>query len=259
MTLLHELSNLSIQMLLFLIVAGFAAAFIDSVVGGGGLISVPALMLTGLPPTVVLGTNKLAGTMSSLTSSISFLVSGRMNVRLVLALFPLSLAGSAIGTYIVTLVPSSFLKPLVVVLLLVITLYTLLSKKPTHDSDQVMLTPKTKVISGIVAFSLGFYDGFFGPGTGSLLLFGFVLLGFSFVQAAGNAKALNFASNIASLVTFILLGKVNFLYGLPMGLSMIAGAFVGSQLAIRKGSTYVKPLFIVVTLLLVSKQLWDFL
>jgi uncharacterized membrane protein YfcA len=138
------------ELLLFLIIAGFVASFIDSVVGGGGLISVPALMLTGLPPTVVLGTNKLAGTMSSLTSSISFLFSGKINVKMVSKLFPLSFVGSV-------------------------------------------------------------------------------------------------------------LGKVNYLYGLPMGISMIAGALVGSQVAIRKGSAYVKPLFIGVTVLLIGKQLWGML
>jgi uncharacterized protein len=244
-------------MLLFLIGAGFAASFIDSAVGGGGLISVPALLFTGLPPGLVLGTNKLAGTMSSLTSSASFLVSGKIQIRLVAALFPLSLAGSVLGTFTVKQIPTSFLKPLVVVLLIAVTIYTLCKKNWGNQSRFQGLTRKNSIILGGGALLLGFYDGFFGPGTGSFLIFMFLLLGFDFVGASANSKGLNLASNLGSLTTFFALKSVNIYYGLPMGLAMIAGALVGSQVAIRKGSTYVKPLFVSVTMLLIGKQLWD--
>lgn len=246
-----------VYMLLFLIVVGFAASFIDSVVGGGGLISVPALLFTGLPPGLVLGTNKLAGTMSSLTSSASFLASGKIQIRLVAALFPLSLAGSVLGTVTVKHVPSSFLKPLVIVLLIAVTLYTLCKKNWGNQSRFAGWTPKNTIILGAGSLLIGFYDGFFGPGTGSFLIFLFLMLGFDFVGASANSKVLNLASNLGSLATFLALRSVNFYYGLPMGFAMIAGALVGSQVAVRKGSTYVKPLFISVTTILIGKQLWD--
>lgn len=246
-------------MLLFLIGAGFAAAFIDSVVGGGGLISVPALLFTGLPPSLVLGTNKLAGTMSSLTSTVSFLASGKIQVRLMAALFPLSLAGSVLGTFTVKQIPTAFLKPLVVGLLIAVTIYTLCKKNWGNQSRFQGLTPKNSIVLGTGAILLGFYDGFFGPGTGSFLIFMFLLLGFDFVGASANSKVLNLASNLGSLATFFALKSVNVFYGLPMGLAMIAGALVGSQVAIRKGSAYVKPLFVSVTTLLIGKQLWDLL
>ncbi|WP_028550094.1 sulfite exporter TauE/SafE family protein [Paenibacillus sp. UNC451MF] len=249
----------SMDMLLFLIIAGFVAAFVDSVVGGGGLISVPALLLTGLPPSMVLGTNKLGGTLSSVTSTISFLFSGKINGKLVLALFPLSFVGSALGTYAVHLLPSSFLKPLVISLLVIVLIYTLFKKNWGADAKPRPLTTATKAACALCAFVLGFYDGFFGPGTGSFLLFLFLLLGFDFVGASGNAKVLNMASNIASLAAFFMLGSVHLGYGLPMGIAMIAGAFVGSRLAIRHGARYVKPLFIGVTTVLIGKQLWDLL
>jgi uncharacterized protein len=253
------LEHPDLTMLLFLIIAGFAASFIDSVVGGGGLISVPALLFTGLPPSLVLGTNKLAGTMSSLTSSASFLMSGKIQLRLVAVLFPLSLAGSVLGTFTVKQIPTAFLKPLVVVLLIAVTIYTLCKKNWGNQSRFEGLTRRNSLVLGIGSLVIGFYDGFFGPGTGSFLIFMFLLLGFDFVGASANSKVLNLASNLGSLATFFALKSVNVYYGLPMGLAMIVGALVGSQVAIRKGSTYVKPLFISVTTLLVGKQLWDIL
>ncbi|GEN34628.1 MULTISPECIES: TSUP family transporter [Aneurinibacillus] len=253
------MEQISIEMLLFLMAAGFLASFIDSVVGGGGLISIPALLLTGLPSTVVLGTNKLASTMSSCTSTISFIRSGKVNVRMVAWLFPLSLIGSAAGAYTVTKIPPEFLKPLVVVLLILVTIYTLIKKNWGSESTYKGVTKRIVFFAVMTALVIGFYDGFFGPGTGSFLLFAFLLMGFDFVGSAGNAKVLNFASNIAGLAMFAALGSVNYEYGILMGIAMIAGAILGSRIAIRKGASYVKPLFISVTALLIGKQLWDML
>lgn len=245
------------EIIVFLIVAGFVAAFIDSVVGGGGLISLPAMMLTGLPPSVVLGTNKIASTMGSLTSTLSFLRSGKIDCYLAAWLFPLSFIGSVLGAYTVRHIPSEFLKPLVVVLLVVVAIYTVFKKDWGSESTYLGLTTKTKYVIGITTFGIGFYDGFFGPGAGSFFIFSFLLLGFDFVVAAGNAKVMNFASNIGAVITFIYLDSVNFQYGLIMGGAMIAGAIAGSRLAIKSGVTYVRPLFIGVTGLLIGKQFWD--
>jgi uncharacterized protein len=253
------MSHPSLEMIFFLVGTGFVAAFIDSVVGGGGLIAVPALLFAGLPPSLALGTNKLAGTMSALTSTISFLMSGKIRLGLTLWLFPLSFIGAVVGTYLVTQIPSEFLKPLVTILLVAVTVYTLLKKNWGKRSTFTGLKGLKVIGVGIVALLMGFYDGFFGPGTGSLLIFMFLLIGFDFVGASANSKVLNLASNLASLITFFLLKSVNIYYGLPMGIAMIAGALVGSQVAIRKGSTYVKPLFIIVTALLIGKQLWNLL
>ncbi|NEW09222.1 TSUP family transporter [Paenibacillus sp. SYP-B3998] len=246
----------SLEMLFFLIGAGFLAAFIDAVVGGGGLISLPALLFAGLPPVFGLGTNKLGGTMSSLTSTSSFLLSKKVNMRLAAWLFPLSFIGAILGTYTVKQVPSDFLKPLVVCMLVVVTIYTLMKKNWGATSTFSGLTAKTITLLICGAFAIGFYDGFFGPGAGSFLIFLFLMVGFDFVGASANAKVLNLASNAASLGTFFLMKSVNWYYGLPMGIAMIAGALIGSQVAIRKGSTFVKPLFILVTVLLIGKQVW---
>ncbi|CAM4327778.1 TSUP family transporter [Paenibacillus tarimensis] len=249
--------DISLQIIVMIFLLGFLAAFFDSVVGGGGLISVPALLLTGLPVPVVLGTNKLASTMSSLTSTITFARSGKIDYSVVKYLIPFSLTGAVLGTYTVRHVPVSLLKPAVIVLLIGVTLYTLLKKDWGSISTYAGLTNKTRALSILAAFAIGFYDGFFGPGTGSFLIFAFLFLGFDFVTAAGNAKVLNFTSNAASLMTFILMGSVNYMIGIIMGVAMIAGALVGSRLAIRKGSSYIRPLFIMVTILLIGKQAWD--
>ncbi|WP_027417733.1 TSUP family transporter [Aneurinibacillus terranovensis] len=251
------MDHITLHMLLFLLGAGFIASFIDSVVGGGGLISLPALLLTGLPSTVVLGTNKLASTMSSFTSTLSFMRSGKINLKLSVSLFPLSLFGSALGAYTVRQIPPEFLKPLVIILLIGVMIYTLIKKDWGKQLTYKGMSKKIAYLTAFVALLLGFYDGFFGPGTGSFLLFAFLMLGFDFVRAAGNAKVLNFGSNIAGLLTFMSFGSVNFEYGIPMGLAMILGALIGSRVAIYKGHTYVRPLFIIVTALLIGKQLWD--
>ena len=251
------LSGLSVEMALYLMVAGFVAAFIDSVVGGGGLISMPALLATGLPPSIVLGTNKMASILCSLTSTLSFLKSGKISQKLALSLFPVSFAGSVMGAYTVRHIPPEFLKPLVIVLLIVIAVYTFFKKEWGGTSTYHGMTARTAWLSAAAVFSLGFYDGFFGPGTGSFLIFVFLMLGFDFVVAAGNAKMMNLASNFGAVLTFIWLDSVNYQYGLVMGVAMIAGALTGSRVAIRSGVTYVRPLFMTVTSLLIGKQLWD--
>jgi len=253
------MENISFDMILFLVVTGFIASFIDSVVGGGGLISLPALLLTGLPPTMALGTNKMASVMGSFTSTLSFFRSGKIDLHLVKFLFPLSFLGSAFGVLTVQQIPSQFLKPLVVVMLLVVTVYTFTRKEWGDISTYQGMTKKTAYLSGLAAFSIGFYDGFFGPGAGSFFIFAFLMIGFDFVVAAGNSKALNFASNIAAVITFIYFGSVNYYYAIPMGLAMIVGALAGSRLAIKKGAAYVRPLFLFMSVVLISKQIWDVL
>ncbi|MFC3341829.1 TSUP family transporter [Paenibacillus abyssi] len=251
--------QLSLEMMLLLIAGAFFAAFVDSVVGGGGLISVPLLLATGMPTTDVLGTNKLAGTMSSLTSTVSFMRSGYVDLKVVRGLFILSAGGAVFGTLVLRAIPSDFLRPIVVVMLILITLYTVFRKNWGSMSTFRSLTKGSAWLMGMAALGIGFYDGFFGPGTGSFLIFVFLMLGFDFVTAAGNAKVLNFGSNIASLVTFIFIGAVNYQIGIPMGLAMICGSLLGSRVAVRKGAAYVRPLFIAVCTLLIGKQVWDLL
>ena len=248
---------MDITMVGFLMAMGFVASFVDAVVGGGGLISVPALMCTGLSPVTVLGTNKVAAVMGAVTSFITFIRSGKVDFGLIKYLFPCSLVGSAVGVFAVRLVPPDFLRPLVVVMLIVVSIYSVTKRDLGIQSTYHGMTRRKLILSALTAFAFGFYDGFFGPGTGSFLLFSFLLIGFDFIVASGNSRALNFASNIAAALIFSYVGEVNFSYALPMGAAMIIGAWCGAKVAIRKGAAYVRPLFLGVTIVLIGKQLWD--
>lgn len=162
--------------------------------------------------------------------------SGNVNLKAVRGLFLLSLFGAVCGTTVLRQIPSDFLKPLVVVMLILITIYTIFRKNWGERSTFRQFSPKTAVLMGCAAFGLGFYDGFFG-----------------------NAKVLNFGSNVASLITFMVLGAINYGIDIPMGIAMVCGSLLGSRMAIRKGSAYTRPLFIIVCVLLIGKQIWDVL
>lgn len=243
---------------LFLIVAGFISAFIDSTVGGGGLISTPALLSLGLPVPYALGTNKVAASVGSLTSVLSFWRAGKIK-KAALALMPLSFIGSALGAYVVYLLPEKLMKNVIVALLVLVAVYTYRRKDWGDTGTVQQLGVRALFGAFIMALVIGFYDGFFGPGTGSFLIFGFLYLGYDFVTAAGNAKALNFASGVGALVSFAISGTIVWSYGVIMALAMIAGAVCGSRMAIKKGASYVRPLYLLVTTLLIGKQVYEIL
>ena len=247
---------MNIYNLLFLCIAGFLAAFIDSIAGGGGIISVPAYLIAGLPPHITLGTNKLTSSMASLTSSINFIKSGNCNFKLLKTVAPFTLIGSVLGVKAVLLMDESFLQPLVLILVLAIGIYTFFSKSLGEKDNFKGFTRKNLLLSVIFGFSLGFYDGFFGPGTGSFLVFGFIsILGFDFLKASANAKVLNFISNISALITFAISGNISYTVGIPVSIFMIIGAKVGTKLAISKGSRLIRPIFIVMSLAVAVKIL----
>ena len=234
---------------------GFVAAFIDSVVGGGGLISLPALMWTGLPMLTVIGTNKVAACMGAIAGFLTYLRSGALDKKILRVMFPLSFVGSIIGVIIVQKIPPDFLRPLVVVMLIVIAIYSVAKKNWGADKKVVHVSNKKYFVGLVGIFLIGVYDGFFGPGTGSFMLFLFLMMGYGFLGAAANARATNLASNLSATIIFIACGLVNFSYAIPMGLGMILGATCGATMAVSKGAAYVRPLFIVMTIILIGKQL----
>lgn len=237
---------------------GFLAAFIDAVVGGGGLISIPTLLAVGLPPSIALGTNKLASVFGSMTSAIRFIRSGKVDLKLVGRLFVPVFILAMLGASLATFLPAQLLKPIVIVILTLVLFYTIF-KKDWGDIRRVQsFTVKKAILITVLLSLIGFYDGFLGGGTGSFMMFILLMFGFDFLGAAGNAKVLNFASNLGALILFIILGEVNYLYGLIIAASMIAGSYVGAMFAIKQGVGYVKVLFIVVTALLILKNAYDY-
>lgn len=250
--------SLTLSSLIFICVAGFLAAAVDSIAGGGGIISLPAIIAVGVPPHLALGTNKFASTCASLTSTLKFAKSKKITFGLVKYQIPCTIIGSALGVQTVLNVDEKFLNVMIVVLIFTVAIYTSF-KKDFGQVDRLQVITNRKIVFGMVfAFALGFYDGFFGPGTGSFLIFLFIsIFGFDFTVAAGNGKILNFVSNIVSLILFALGGKIVYLAGIPMALSMILGAWVGTHIAITNGAKVIKPIFVTIALLLVVKLVWS--
>lgn len=244
--------------ILFLLFIGFITAFVDSIAGGGGLIAVPALLSIGLSPHMVLGTNKLQGSIASIISSYEYIRSGKVNVKLIKKIIPFVILGASLGVITVRFLPSDWLKPIIVVLLILVLIYTFLKKDFGNYENPKPLTAGLISYLIIMCSIIGFYDGFFGPGTGSFLLFVFLFTGVSFVSAQANAKILNTTSNIVALIVFIKFGYVHYLYGLIMAIAGIFGAIVGTKVAVTKGSKFVKPLFFIMTVWLVLKQILSF-
>lgn len=252
------MEHLSIEIILFLMAFGFLASFIDSVVGGGGLISIPALLFIGLPPSAAIATNKLASTMGSLTSTVYFIRQKKVDMRIMKRLLPFTIVGALIGALVVRFISSEILRPLVLVLLVMVALYIFIKKDWGSVSTYRGLTKGKRVLFFTIIMAIGFYDGFFGPGTGSFLMFAFLMIGFDFIHAAASGRMLNFASNITALLTFLFLGAIHFEYGIIMGLSMVVGAFAGTKFAVNKGVGYVRVLFLFVTVLLIGKNVVEY-
>ncbi|MCI5837563.1 MAG: TSUP family transporter [Veillonellaceae bacterium] len=241
-----------------LFAAGFLSAFIDSVVGGGGLISLPAMLLTGLPPTVALGTNKLAAVCGVLTSSLTFWRRGHVEKTLVVRLLPAAFFASMLGSYTVMHVSPAVLEPLIVMALLLVAGFVLYRKDFGRVSYYAGRTRTVWLTTLAAALGFGFYDGFIGPGTGAFFMLAMVTVGFDFVGAAGNSRCLNAATNLGSLLFFLGAGQVHWIYGLMMAGGMVAGGYFGARTAIARGSSFVRMIFILVVGALILRLAWGY-
>ncbi|NMM64217.1 TSUP family transporter [Clostridium sp. P21] len=243
--------------LIFLCIAGFFAAFVDSIAGGGGIISVPAFLLAGIPPHITLGTNKFSSTCASFTSSLKFMQSGKVDLKILRFLLPFTLIGAVLGVNTVLIINAKYLNMIVLTLLLFVGIYSLFSKEIGKEDKFKALTKKNLILGILLALSLGFYDGFFGPGTGSFLIFGLIgIYNFDFVRSAGNGKVLNFGSNVASLIMFAFRGQINYKVGIPVAIFMIIGAKFGTKVALKNGAKIIKPLFVTMSLCVALKILY---
>ncbi|TVP14031.1 TSUP family transporter [Shewanella sp. MSW] len=248
--------ELTLQLATVLFLVALVAGFIDSIAGGGGLLTIPALMWAGLPPATALGTNKLQACGGSFFASLYFVRKGMVNLGEMKLAIGCAFVGASVGTILVQLIDASVLELMLPFLILAIGCYFLFSKKITEDDRARVLTPR--VFAFTAALGVGLYDGFFGPGTGSFFALAFVsLAGFGLAKATAHAKVLNFSTNIASLIFFALGGKVVWLLGLVMLAGQAAGATLGSRLVITKGSKIIKPLVVVMSLVMSLKLLAD--
>jgi len=235
---------------------GVLTGFIDAIAGGGGLIMMPALLSAGLPPHLALGTNKLQSAMGTGMSARTYRANGQYRItgnRLtVLIVF----TASACGALVVQAIDPAVLAPIIAVLLVVLALYVLLSHRMDDSDRHERLSPRGYMPVG---GAIGFYDGFFGPGTGSFLTTSLVgLRGLGLTRAAGLAKLFNFTSNAAALIMFALGGQVIWLLGLCIGIGSMTGSFLGSHSALRFGARLIRPLLVVSSLALTARLLWNY-
>lgn len=244
--------------LIFLCTACFFAAFVDSISGGGGIISLPAFLLAGIPPHLALGTNKFTSCCSTFSSSIKFAESKKVDFNILKYLIPFSFIGATLGATTVLSINSSYLNVIVLILLLFVGLYSLFSKNIGMEDKFKGISKKNISLGIVLALSLGFYDGFLGAGVGTFLIFGLVnIYNFNFVRAGGNCKVMNFIGNIASVLVFSLRGAINYKIGIPVAICMMIGARVGAKVALRKGSKIIKPIFITMSLAVAAKLLYS--
>ncbi len=233
--------------LIFLIVCGFFAGFIDSIAGGGGLISLPSLLAAGVPPHIALGTNKVQSAIGTVFSTTRYIKSGHVYLPVAITSFVGAFSGSFAGSEVVLHMPATTLMAVIPALIIIVGFVTFIKKKFGDKDTFSLMSFRYYVFSFVFGFLLGFYDGFFGPGTGSFLAFGFVLFfKFGFLRATGNAKLTNLASNLSAIIAFVLNGKIFWLIALPMGCANILGAWIGAGLAIRGGAKFIRPVFGVV-------------
>jgi uncharacterized protein len=235
---------------------GFVAGLVDSIAGGGGLITMPVLLSFGFDPVAALGTNKLQATFGSGSATWHYARAGTVPLAECKRGFAITFVAAAAGTLLVQRLPGDFLGRMIPVLLIAVAVYSLL--RP--DLGEAGRPPRMSRGAFDVAFGLliGFYDGFFGPGTGTFWAMAYVLvLGFNFTRATGHTKVMNFASNLSSLLFFMAGGHVLFGPGIVMGAGQFLGARVGSRTVVKHGARFIRPIFISVVLAITVKLLSD--
>ncbi|MCF7956240.1 MAG: TSUP family transporter [Phycisphaerae bacterium] len=241
-------------MLLWL--TAFLAGFVDSIAGGGGIITIPVFLALGFDPHIALGTNKLQASFGSLTASVHYARSGLVDVKQTIEGVIFTAIGAAAGTYSVQLIDSSFLKHIILPMLGFVFVYMLFSP----DLGAMDKKPRVKTIPFyiVAGLTIGFYDEFFGPGTGSFWAVGFIfLLGYNLKKATAHTKIMNFTSNIISLTAFIIGGNVLFIPGIIMGTGQLVGATIGSHLVIRKGTKFIRFFFLAVVAVTIAKLIYS--
>lgn len=250
-----------LSVLTFLIVCPllFLAGLVDAVAGGGGLISLPAYLLAGLPPHLATATNKCSSTFGTLLATVRYLRRGKLHRQSAALSVACALAGSWVGARLNLWVPERFLYLFLLACLPVIAVILFFRRKAVDEDHTDRYTSAgllTRV--GAIALVIGRYDGFFGPGTGTFLMLALTTLcGFDLLTASGNTKLINLSSNLAAFVTFALSGSILWTLGIPAALFNIAGNYLGSGLALRRGAAVIRPMMLTVLLLLLGTVVYD--
>jgi uncharacterized membrane protein YfcA len=249
--------------MILLILSAFLAGFVDAIVGGGGLIQLPALFVflpaataTDIP--AVMGTNKFSSICGTSVATVQYAVRVKLNLRILVPTAVCAFIGSFIGARAVSLLNPALIRPVILVLLVLVALYTY-TRKNFGQMRHLRLSARAQLWAAMgVGSIIGLYDGFFGPGTGSFLIFAFVgVFGFDFLLASASAKVVNLATNLAAVGWFASIGKILFAYAIPMAVANILGAALGARLAILKGNEFVRRFFLGVVLVLIARFAYE--
>lgn len=244
------------EILLLLLAVGFAAGFIDAMAGGGGLITLPILLLAGADPLTALATNKIQGIFGSGTATLTYARAGYVNLKEQAGSALIAFGASIAGALLISVLPTDWIRLILPVLLIGIAVF-FAAKKGLGDLDRAR-----RISPGLFAVTMvplcGAYDGLLGPGAGSFYMLSFVsMAGYGILKATAHTKLLNFASNVGGLLAFAVVASPWWFTGLAMGVAQIAGARVGAGLAQKKGARVIKPLLIVTSVTLALKLIWD--
>ena len=256
------LSDISTLTLVFILVAAFSAGFVDAIAGGGGLIQLPALLISFPDREVaeVAGTNKLGSIFGTSAAALNYRRNIKTDPKLLLAMVLPAFIGSGSGSLLATQISTEQLKIAIVVMLVAVFAYTL--ARPDLGKVEVLkgAAKRQRTVGAVAGLTIGFYDGFIGPGTGTLLMIVLVAaLGFAFVGASAIAKVVNVSTNFASILVFGASGSIMWVVGLAVGICNLAGGIIGSHVAIRRGSDFVRKFYLVVTFALIVRVLFDVL
>lgn len=245
--------------LVALCAVAFLAGFIDAIAGGGGLLTVPALLMAGLPAHSVLGTNKLAATFGSLTASITYYRKGLFNPYYWRHALMATAIGACLGVWMVDYIDKLWLERFLPVVILIAAVYSLFAKvHPDDNAELPQQDQRQRILQRVQGFSLGFYDGIAGPGTGSFwMVSSMMLYKINLLLISGLSRTMNFVSNGFALVTFAYFGHIYYGLGIAMGLCLMLGAYFGAHTAIRFGSKLIKPLFIIMVIAIACRLLWQ--
>ncbi|NDG24468.1 MAG: sulfite exporter TauE/SafE family protein [Actinobacteria bacterium] len=251
---------MSIEIAIFLAIASGFAGFVDAMAGGGGLIQLPALII-GLPNkdiALILGTNKVPSVFGTAAAARNYFKNIKPDIPLTLTMMLPAFIGSMAGAALAASVPVSFFRPFIVLLLITVAIYTW--RKPQLGMAENLKFTRNKrlVLVALIGFLIGFYDGIFGPGTGTFLVFFLVsVIGYAFLKASGTAKLVNLSTNIGAILSFQLTGHIWWQLGLLLAFANVTGAIIGSHLAIKGGSALVRKVFLLVVFLLITRVAWD--
>jgi len=254
------MTNTFIQELILLCLAAFAAGFIDAIVGGGGLLQTPAtlLILPHYPVASIFGTVKIPSLAGTTVAAYKYSKQVKFNYRVLVACVIAAFCASLLGAYSVSMINNAIIKPIILVVLIFVAIYTYFNKQFGIHQHKEHSVKKQVVLAGLFGLIIGFYDGLIGPGTGSFLILVFIaVLGFDFVGASAHAKIVNMATNLAALIYFSSTGHVLYQYAIPMAAFNILGSFFGARLALLKGNKFIRIFFLIVVFGTILRFAWE--